>query len=248
MNEAMTQNPPGLPPGINQEQMLKLFATIGIGPNQHVEQQSHATRAGLQRAAKHGLELLKKLSKGRGKLINGWNYPPLDIGRAGQNSDFITRGALQSLSGICANDPDEAVYINAHVDSDGSTLTGSNAYSMTFAADNFPSFNASMKGFWSVTLYDSTYNLVPGSENYSVNGYYPEFQTKDAEGGLTIVIQNTAPGNLPAGSYWLQAPNKSDNSGDNSFFLILRVYVPLPDISFTQTWEPPQIGKLDSEA
>jgi hypothetical protein len=57
-----------------------------------------------------------------------------------------------------------------------------------------------MHGFWSVTLYDSTYNLVPGSENYSVNGYYPEFQTKDAEGGLTIVIQSIDPGDLPAGA------------------------------------------------
>lgn len=248
MNEAMTQNPPGLPPGINQQQMLKLFATIGVGPNQDVEQQSEATRIGLQRAAKDGLQLLKNLSKGRGKLVNGWNYPPLDIGRAGQNSDFITRGALQSLSGICANDPNEAVYINAHVDSDGSTLSGGNAYSMTFAADNFPSFNASMHGFWSVTLYDSTYNLVPGSENYSVNGYYPEFQTKDAEGGMTIVIQSTAPSNLPAGSYWLQAPPKSDSSSDDSFFLILRVYVPLPEISSTQTWEPPKIVRMDSDA
>ena len=86
------------------------------------------------------------------------------------------------------------------------------------AADNFPSFNASVHGFWSVTLYDSTYNLVPGSENYSVNGYYPEFQVKDAEGGLTIVIQSTDPGNLPAGSYWLQPPEKSDSSSDTSFF------------------------------
>jgi hypothetical protein len=78
--------------------------------------------------------------------------------------------------------------------------------------------------------------------------YYPEFQTKDAEGGLTIVIQSAAPGNLPAGSYWLQAPTKSGGSSDNSFFLILRVYVPLPEISFTQTWEPPQIVRMDSDA
>lgn len=89
---------------------------------------------------------------------------------------------------------------------------------------------------------------MPGSTNYSVNGYYPEFQTRDAEGGLTIVIQSSNPGNLPAGSYWLQAPNKSDDSGDNTFLLILRVYVPLPEISFTQTWEPPKIMKLDSDA
>ena len=248
MNEAMTQNPPGQPPGINQEQLLKLFATIGVGPNQDVEQQSAATRLGLQRAANDGLELMKKLSMSRGKVVNGWNYPPHDIGRAGQNSDFITRSALQSLSGICANDPDQAVYVNATVDSAGNTLTGGgNAYRMTFAAGNFPPINATLHGFWSLTLYDATYNLVPGSKNYSVNGYYPEFQTKDADGGLTILIQSTDPGELPAGSYWLQSPNNadssSDGSNDNEFFLILRVYVPLPEVSFTQTWEPPKIVK-----
>jgi hypothetical protein len=43
MNESMTQNPPGVPPGINQDQLLKLFATIGIGPNQKLDQQSQST-------------------------------------------------------------------------------------------------------------------------------------------------------------------------------------------------------------
>jgi hypothetical protein len=62
------------------------------------------------------------------------------------------------------------------------------------------------------------------------------------------VIQSSSPGDLPAGSYWLQAPTKSDSSSDNSFFLLLRVYVPLPEISFTQTWEPPQMVKMDSDA
>lgn len=46
------------PPGINQQQILNLFATIGIGLNQDVEQQSDATRVGMQRAAKDGLQLL----------------------------------------------------------------------------------------------------------------------------------------------------------------------------------------------
>ncbi|MBC3908108.1 DUF1254 domain-containing protein [Undibacterium umbellatum] len=235
MNESMTQNPPGLPPGINQQQLLNLFATINIGPNQHVEQQSEAARIGLQRAAKDGLDLLKKFSKSRGKTVNNWTYPPQDVGRAGQHSDFITRAAVQSLSGICANDPDEAVYINTSIDSKGNELNGSNCYRMTFSAGNFPPFNADMHGFWSVTLYNSTYNLCPGSSNYSINGYYPEFSTTDAEGGITIVIQSDKPDTLPAGSYWLQSPS------DESFFLILRVYVPGPTVSFTQTYSPPAI-------
>lgn len=240
MNESMTQNPPGLSPGINQEQMLKLFATIGIGPNQNLDEQSDATHRGLQRAAKHGLALIKKMSKGRGTVVNGWTYPPADIGRAGQNSDFITRAALQSLAGICANDPAEAVYLNVFTDSENQTLNGQGSYSLTFTEGNFPPFDTTKHGFWSVTLYNSTYNLVPGSTHYSVNSNYPEYQIRDASGNMTILIQSEQP-DLQQGQYWLQSP-----SGDDTFFLILRVYVPAPEVSFTQTWAPPSIECNDS--
>jgi hypothetical protein len=50
--------------------MLKLFATIGIGPNQNLDDQSDATRLGLQLAAKDGLAMIKKMTKGRGKTVN----------------------------------------------------------------------------------------------------------------------------------------------------------------------------------
>lgn len=239
MNKAMTENPPGLQPGINQEQMLKLFATIGVGPNQDVDAQSAATRAGLQRAAKDGLAMLKKMSKGRGKTVNGWTYPPTDIGRAGQNSDFITRAALQSLAGICANDPAEAVYINVFTDNENATLSGRNNYTLTFKAGEFPPYEATKHGFWSVTIYNSSYNLVPDSSSYSTNSYYPEYQGRDASGAMTILIQSERPEELPEGSYWLQSPDASDT--DDSFYLFLRVYIPDPSISVTQSWVPPQI-------
>ncbi|HEY8035834.1 MAG TPA: DUF1254 domain-containing protein [Methylobacter sp.] len=238
MNKAMTENPPGLSPGINQEQMLKLFATIGIGPNQDLDAQSDATRTGLQRAAKDGLAMLKKMTKGRGKTVNGWTYPPTDIGRAGQNSDFITRAALQSLAGICANDPAEAVYINVFTDNEDIALSGQYKYSLTFKAGEFPPYDTTKHGFWSVTVYNSTYNLVPNSTSYSINSYYPEYQGRDSSGGITILIQSEQPEELPEGTYWLQSPNGTDN---DTFFLFLRVYVPDPSVSVTQSWVPPQI-------
>ena len=243
MNKAMTENPPGLPPGINQEQMLKLFATIGIGPNQSLDDQSNATRAGLQRAAKDGLSMLQKMTKGRGKTVNGWTYPPTDIGRAGQHSDFITRAALQSLAGICANDPAEAVYINVFTDNENITLTGQSSYTLTFKVGEFPPFDTTKHGFWSVTMYNSTYNLIPGSSSYSINSYYPEYQGRDSLGGMTILIQSEQPEELPEGSYWLQSPSGTD---DDTFFLFLRVYIPEPSISVTQSWEPPKIVRNDT--
>lgn len=237
MNESMTENPPGLPPGINQEQMLKLFATIGIGPNQNLDDQADATRLGLQRAAKDGLAMIKKMTKGRGKTVNGWTYPPTDIGRAGQNSDFITRAALQSLGGICAHDPAEGVYINVFTDSSNVMLSGQYRYTLTFKEGEFPPCDTTKHGFWSVTMYNLTYNLIPGSSNYRINGYYPEYQDRDSSGSMTILIQSDQPDELPKGSYWLQSPGGTDDT----FFLILRVYVPDPSVSVTQSWVPPQI-------
>jgi hypothetical protein len=241
MNEAMTQNPPGLPPGINQDQLLKLFATIGVGPNQNLDNQSEATRSGLRRAARDGLAMLRNMTKGRGATVNGWTYPPHDIGRAGQNSDFITRAALQSLGGICAHDPAEAVYLNVFTDSDNIALSGQYRYTLTFEEGGFPPCDTTKHGFWSLTIYNASYNLIPGSDNYVVNSYYPEFQDRDASGGMTILLQSDEPGELPQGSYWLQSPG-----GTDIFFLILRVYVPDPSLSVTQSWVPPHIVRNDT--
>lgn len=235
MNRTMTENPPGVPPGISQSQLITLFATIGIGPGQDLQQQSEATRAGLERAAADGFTLLNQMTKGRGKNVNGWQYPPRDIGTAGQSQDYITRAALQALGGIIANDPIEAVYINTNVDNQGNELTGGSVYKLAFEAGRFPPFNADMHGFWSITLYDATYNLVPDSQHYSINSYDPDFQERTAAGGMTIYIAPTEPSNLEQGEYWLQSPANA------TFFMIMRVYIPGPTVSNTQTYVPPAV-------
>jgi hypothetical protein len=41
----MTENPPGVLPGIDQTELLNLFATVGVGPNQSSVQSSQIKRA-----------------------------------------------------------------------------------------------------------------------------------------------------------------------------------------------------------
>lgn len=238
MNRAMTENPPGVPPGINQLELLKLFATIGVGPNQSWENQSSATKKGLTLAARDGLAMVRKMAKGRGKTVNGWSYPPPDIGMAGQSSDFITRAALQALGGIVANNASEAVYLNSAVDSDGNPLEAGKSYTIKFADEtSFPPFDGTYFGFWSITMYQSSdFNLVPDSQAYTINSYYPQYQSRDSAGGLTIFLQTDKPENYRKdGVYWLQTPEEGE------FYLIMRVYVPGPEVSYTQTWQPPLI-------
>jgi hypothetical protein len=243
MNRAMTSNPPGVPPGIEQRSLVDLFATIGIGPGQQLARQSAATLRGLQKAAVDGLALLKKMVVGRGKQVNGWTYPPLDTGRAGLVGDYITRSTVQALGGIVANDPAQSVYLNAARDSAGRSL-GAGRYSITFPADaSLPPVIDQFFGFWSITLYDAaTYDFVAGTKNYTVNSHDPKYQTQRPEGGIQILLQPDEP-SLSPGVYWLQTPAPRTGTG-SSFYLVLRVYAPAPQVSGTQTWSPPPIQFL----
>ncbi len=252
INMAMTQCPPGTYPAVAQTELINLFATIGVGPNQRLDAQTQATLTGLQSAATSGLQLLKDMSYGRGKPVNGWTYPPLDLGRAGDHSDYITRAALQALGGIIANDPEEAVYLNCSTDGTGKPLSSNQSYLMSFdpppKGAGFPPIIEGFHGFWSVTLYTPSYNLLKDSDNYTINSYAPRFSERTDDGGMVIAISPTKP-ELQKGWYWLQSPAPptpppDDDTADTAdFFLILRVYVPGPTVSGSQTWPPPPINE-----
>ena len=245
MNDAMTYNPPGVPPGIEQRSLIDLFATIGIGPGQQLARQSDATLRGLKRAATEGLALLKQMAVGRGKQVAGWTYPPLDTGRAGQVGDYITRSAIQAMGGIVANDPVESVYLNASVDATGKPL-GEGQYTITFPSSaSMPPVLSEFHGFWSITLYDAaTFDFVKDTTHYTINSHDPKYRPQRPEGGIQILIQREQP-RLTQGVYWLQTPllppPPTPGGPANSFYLVLRVYAPAPQVSATQTWPPPAI-------
>ncbi|HYJ06041.1 MAG TPA: DUF1254 domain-containing protein [Chthoniobacterales bacterium] len=240
MNRAMEENPPGVPPGIDQSELLRLFATVGVGPGQSWFDQSEATKKGLAEAAHEGLKFLPEMAQGRGKTVRYWTFPPNYIGRSGQHSDFITRAAVQALAGIAAHDACQAVYINTALDCTGARLVPETKYMISFGENDFPAFDPTYHGYWSLTLYQVPgYNLVSGATNYTVSSDDP---TK-SDGTMVIYLQNENPLPLPTGEYWLQTPdpNNPDNKDITGLYLLLRVYVPGPDVWYTQTWLPPEI-------
>jgi hypothetical protein len=230
MNKAMTDNPPA----DSHALLLKMFATIGVGPKQDVDKMDEATKRGLARAAKDGRKLLGEMLKAgeTSKRVNGWSYPPPTLGRAGLGDDFVTRGAIQCLGGIVANDPAEAVYLNTFTDFAGKKLSGENHYLLHFNKGDFPKVEA----FWSMTMYDLTYNLVDNPiHRFSIGNRTKELKF-DADGGLTLYIQDDSPGK-ESESNWLPSPK-----GD--FYLILRAYIPSEGI-VEQTWAPPAVKRAD---
>jgi hypothetical protein len=230
MNRAMTEDPP-------EERLAKLiglFARIGVGPGQDVEKRDEPTRRGLARAAIDGRTLLAEASRSGllGTLVNNWSIPPKALGRAGLSDDFLLRGATQCLGGIVANDPDEAVYFNTALDATGLTFDGGREYLLRFAPGQLPKVNA----FWSLSLYDPTFNFTPNSINRYSIGDRTAGLKRDTDGGLTISIQREKPTDDKVAN-WLP----TTESG--SFKLILRTYLPGRDI-VEQKWAPPAVQRI----
>lgn len=227
MNRAMTENPP-------QARLAKLtefFGKVGIGPGQDIEKLDASTKRGLARAAVDGRALLNEVirSGDLGKRVNGWNIPPSQMGRAGLSDDFLLRASLQCLGGIISNDPAEAIYFNTTIDANGKAFEGGKRYIMRFAPGQLPDVEA----FWSITMYDPTYNLVDNPINrYAIGNRTPDLK-KDADGGLTLFIQRDSPGKDKE-SNWLP----STKTG--SFLVIMRTYMPGPEI-VKQKWAPPAV-------
>jgi hypothetical protein len=164
-----------------------------------------------------------------GTRINGWSFPPKAFGRAGLAGDFLLRGSVQCLGGIIANDPPEAMYSNTAVDAQGEPLSGSKRYVLRFQPGQLPE----VKAFWSITMYDPTYNLVTNPINLYSIGNRTQGMKADPDGGLTVYIQGASPGSDKE-SNWLPSPTTG------SFLMVMREYIPSQAI-IDHTWHPPSI-------
>ena len=99
----------------------------------------------------------------------------------------------------------------------GEPLDGSkHNYTLTFPAGQLPPVNA----FWSVTMYDGkTQLLIENPINrYLINSPMLPGMKKNADGSLTLYIQNKSPG-ADKESNWLPAPN-------GPIYLVMRLYWP----------------------
>jgi hypothetical protein len=89
--------------------------------------------------------------------VNGW-LVQTNLGVYG--TDYLLRAAI-AKKGLGANAAEEAIYPLTVTDVKGSPLTGANNYTIHFNPGQTPP----VKGFWSVTMYNSTSYLVPNPIN-----------------------------------------------------------------------------------
>ncbi|MFF9395752.1 DUF1254 domain-containing protein [Streptomyces griseoluteus] len=227
LNAALAENPPPR----HHEVLLRQFAEIGIGPGLDVEAQPEPVKEGLIRAATTAVPMLEQqlLSGQWGELINGWRYPPPQIGHLGD--DFLRRAAEQSLVGVAINDPEEAVYLAAFTDGDGETLATGN-YELRYEAGALPPVDA----FWSLTAYDEDRNLIPNPiDRYSI-GDRTQGLVSDADGSLTLYLRPGSPG-PGRESNWLPTPQRG------IWYVALRMYLPRPEVIDVR-WQCPPITRV----
>lgn len=147
-------------------------------------------------------------------------------------TDYLMRALITAI-GLGANRPQDAVYPVSKKDDADQSYNGANKYVVHFPKGQLPP----AKGFWSLTMYDSSYFFVGNPINrYSISAR--QDLKANADGSTDLYIQKDSPGK-DMESNWLPAP-----SGD--FVLMLRMYWPSetdPSI-IDGSWKIPPVKKV----
>jgi hypothetical protein len=147
-----------------------------------------------------------------------------------------TKGYMYRLAtavlGIYGNSKEDAIYLLYNQDAAGQKLDGANRYTLRFAPGELPPVNA----FWSLTMYDSPASLMVANpiNRYLVNSPMLSQFKKDADGGITILIQNESPG-ADKEANWLPAPK-------GPFLTWLRLYWPKAE-ALDGRWKQPPLTR-----
>jgi len=120
-------------------------------------------------------------------------------------------------------------------DIEGQTLDGAkNNYTLTFAAGQMPPVNA----FWSLTMYELPASLLHANplNRYLINSSMLPGLKRDADGGITLYVQNESPG-AEKEPNWLPAPK-------GPFFAVMRLYWPKPE-ALNGKWKAPPLQRIN---
>jgi hypothetical protein len=152
------------------------------------------------------------------------------------NGNYLYRYAGANM-GIFGNSAEEANYIGYFVDKDGQPVDASkHDYTLHFDKGALPPADA----FWSLTLYNAKNKLLVANplNRYLINSRMLPDLKLDADGGLTLYVQNKAPAK-DLQSNWLPAPN-------GPFYGVLRLYLPKPEVANGQ-WKMPMLTPVNQQ-
>jgi hypothetical protein len=204
---------------------LGLGAHGGFDPARFTPAQAAEIQAGVNAARGLLLGL-----RGRQLVVDGWAYPPADLGDFGQ--DYLMRAGV-ALAGLAALPREEAVYLRAVPPSGGFNFTG-DGYRLRLPGV------VPADGFWSLTMYEATadgqFFLTPNPiGRYAIGDRTPGL-VRGPNGELEIRIARSSPGPGQEAN-WLPAPAKGP------FALTFRAYLPRAEL-LDGRWRLPALEAL----
>jgi hypothetical protein len=216
------------PTNPSETELMARFAKIGVGPGQIFDpgklspELKEAIEQGMADAWADFAGLKKEFDEG--KLTSGDVFGTREYLK---NNYLYRMGA--AVLGIYGNSKLEAMYPTYYVDEAKRKLDGANRYTLRFAPGQLPPVNA----FWSLTMYEEPASLLVANpiNRYLVNSpMLPQFK-RDADDGLTLIIQNESPGKDKEAN-WLPAPK-------GAFSMIMRLYWPKAEATEGKWTAPP---------
>jgi hypothetical protein len=216
------------PPTPNDAPMVAQMARIGLvlGKDWDISRLDPTVAKGIAKAPKAALATIMAYAPNAGKIVNGWQIT-MPAGVYG--TDFLRRAFL-NLLGPGWNRTEDAVYLTARVDGQGKPLSGAHKYVVHFSKGEQPP----VKGFWSLTMYDSEGFFVSNPLDRVNLSQRSDFNF-NGDGSLDLYVQNDSPGKDKEAN-WLPSP-----VGD--FALFMRLYWPnmkAPSV-LDGSWRPPQV-------
>ena len=215
----------------SEVELMERFAKIGIGggidfdPETLLPEMKDAFEKGMADAWKE-LDKFEKTEMATGKVTSGDIFGSREF----LKNNYLYRFAAAVL-GIYGNSEKEAIYPMYRTDSDGNALNAKNNNYTIYLA---PGESSPVHAFWSFTMYNLPQSLLVANpiNRYLINSpMLPELK-KDANGGVTIYIQNQSPGKDKE-SNWLPAP-------DGPFWVALRLYWP-KEATLDGSWKQPPL-------
>ena len=216
------------PPSADDAPVLAQMARIGIVPGQpfNWDALSPELQDAVTVGVKHGQADVTKLGleiPGSTKM-NGW-LVNLESGWGNYGTDYALRAAAAYSALGVVLPQDDTYYV---VGGDGKYN-----YTITFPEGQTPPTNA----FWGIDMYDDHLHLVSNPINRYAIGPHLAPVNYNADGSLTIYIQNEEPSTSAEQQNWLPAPA-------GVFLLVMHVYWPQESL-LNGTWSPPPLTKTN---
>ncbi len=216
----------------SERELMARFAKLGIGAGKTFDvgklspEMKAAIEAGMADAWDEHAKLQRRIDAK--EVTSGDMFGTREFLR---NNYLYRMGA--AVLGIYGNSKQEAMYPIYSVDADGVKLDGTNRYSLRFAPGQLPPVNA----FWSLTMYELPSSLLSANplNRYLLNSPMLSQFKRDADGGLTLLIQSESPGEDKEAN-WLPAPK-------GPFFMAMRLYWPKAD-ALEGTWTAPRLKRM----